>query len=97
MSNCVVVHKVGAIAEAPRVFEGHRSTFFAKAALKHGIVASGSQDSLVYLWSQNGRSATLGSKQKLYGHLHEVNDVAFGIRSRLLSCSDDASVLVWKI
>jgi WD40 repeat protein len=57
MSNCVVVHKVGSIADPPKVFEGHRSTFFAKAALQNGIVASGSQDSLVYLWSQNGKCA----------------------------------------
>lgn len=61
------------------------------------IIACGSQDRFVYVWSaKNGAMARLGSQNRLIGHLHEVNDVCVS-RNHILSTSDDASVLVWQI
>ena len=52
---------------------------------------------MVYLWAAHGKSsAKLGSEEKLYGHLHEINDVSIFGR-HILSASDDASVLIWEI
>ena len=40
---------------------------------------------------------SLGCHNKLNGHLHEVNEVSWARDTRLLSSSDDASVLVWDL
>lgn len=51
----------------------------------------------MYIWSaKSGITAKLGSDTKSTGHLHEVNDVEL-TENLVLSTSDDASVLVWRI
>ena len=96
----------------PKVFTGLQSTFYAKGASRGSRIASGSQDRKVYVWDINRTMVenndreleqrpdplfSLGCKNKLNGHLHEVNEVAWARDTRLLSSSDDASVLVWDL
>ena len=75
------------------------------------MVASGSQDYCVYIWDSNKALLPegdelisypdpiirLGSTDRLNGHLHEVNEVTWSSNTRILSSSDDASVLVWDL
>lgn len=92
---------------APLAFRGNKATFYVKCASNGGnLIASGSQDSMVCIWDrsrvQDRMSPTdpfmrLGSHEKLNGHLHEVNEVSWASQTTLLSCSDDASVLVWDL
>ena len=59
------------------------------------MIACGSQDRFVYLWSTSDKSMSrLGSDSQISGHLHEVNDVCI-TESHILSSSDDASILIW--
>ena len=103
VSGKVLVYDVNKLAkvatgEAARlVYTGHRSTFFTKAACCDGIVACGSQDKYVYVWSDPSTVVKLGSgDSRSSGHLHEVNEVVV-TPDCLLSASDDASVIVWPL
>ena len=96
----------------PKIFNGHLSTFYVKSSTQGNLLASGSSDRLVYIWDSNKALISdgdgdlvanpepilrLGSTEKLNGHLHEVNEVTWASDTRLLSSSDDASVLVWDL
>ena len=95
MSNQVVEYRLSDVTEEPRVYTGHRSTFFAKASSYDGVIACGSQDRMVYVWA-GSKATRLGREDRLGGHLHEVNDVCV-TANHILSTSDDASVLIWKL
>ena len=94
-------------SQPPLAFHGHKSTFYVKSSSNGAnLIASGSQDSQVYIWDRNliqdpcrvqEPAMRLGSPNKLNGHLHEVNEVSWASQCTLLSCSDDASVLVWDL
>ena len=56
------------------------------------MIACGSQDRFVYLWSTSDKSMSrLGSDSQISGHLHEVNDVCS--RDTLLSHAVELFIL----
>jgi len=97
MSNQVLSYNLHCMQDEPAIYTGHRSTFFTKASACDGVIACGSQDRHVYLWSSKcDTPVRLGSDDRMSGHLHEVNDVCV-TGTHVLSSSDDASVLIWQI
>lgn len=64
----------------------------------HGIVASASRDKTVKLWSSKNLQAPIRLDRKQFkGHTHSVNCAFWNAADQLVTCGDDASVLVWKV
>ena len=111
MSNEVILFDTRTMSDAqsgaPLTFRGNKSTFYVKCASNgSNLIASGSQDNMLCVWDKDhvtdpSRGSDpwmrLGSASKLNGHLHEVNEVSWAAPTTLISCSDDASVLVWDL
>jgi WD40 repeat protein len=57
------------------------------------IIASGSEDKTLRLWSVEGRQL-----HSLYGHERAINAIAFSPNGDLIaSCSDDSTIRVWDL
>jgi WD40 repeat protein len=73
---------------------GHKGKVYDLAFSSQGVLASAGQDGTVILWDVARRRPV----QTLYGHIDEVNFLAFSPDGRrLVSASDDGYLLVWDV
>jgi len=83
-------NKTSAPSRRSLVLQGHTSQVYCLAALDHGRLASGSQDTSIIIWNlADGKQLA-----KLEGHTESVNCLAALPDGRLASGSDDGSIRI---
>ena len=85
-------NKTSAPSRRSLVLQGHTSQVYCLAALDHGRLASGSQDTSIIIWNlADGKQLA-----KLEGHTSPVRLAALG-NDRLASGSSDNSTIIWNL
>eukprot|EP01061_Rhynchopus_euleeides_P023223 TRINITY_DN3786_c1_g1_i1.p1 TRINITY_DN3786_c1_g1~~TRINITY_DN3786_c1_g1_i1.p1 ORF type:complete len:132 (+),score=39.19 TRINITY_DN3786_c1_g1_i1:34-396(+) len=70
----------------------HTDHIFCLALLGNGVVCSGSADSTVRVWDPH----TGNLMSLLEGHTKQVNCIAAAGGAKLLSCSQDCAIVLWR-